>query len=323
MAGPSHSLLRMASLWEGAIVCVYDVPLGEMFSWGDGGIVVPDGIDAGDVPFMPTQGGWALDPKGVSGGTLHLRGRDQSAADLEQGGPHPSLLAGDHAILEYGPHYRLFVQHVRRPIAPRARRLDPILALSLVLAALLHVGALMVFAKSAAVTHAPVGQDENAAALRFYNVRALPEPTASITLPPPAELPDLTRALADVPSTSNKIEAVVRKDEFRSVFVPINAVQLPRPLVEYQGLTQDEVNRAISSQRKALTACLEGSVSKGTLTLRWDVDPTGVVTSISPVSSTLTDPKAETCIIQHVKTTRFPARKAPTSVTSYPFKLGG
>ncbi len=337
MARLSHSLLRMAALWDEVIVVTYDVPLGDTFEWGDGSIVVPDGIDAGDVPFQPVQGGWTLDPKGVSGGTLHLRGRDQSASDLVEGQKHPTLLPGDHALIEYGPHFRLFVQHVRRPDAPGVRFSDSILLMSLALALVLHLGALVVVAKSSALTHAPLlptPVSDNNAALTFYGVRALeapPLPTHGAALLPPSDQPtlppstlaEIVAALTQVPSTNNKNEAARRLNEFHSVFVPVSFGDMPRPLVDDQGLTQDEVNKAIAAQRKGLATCLEGSTGKGTLTLRWDVDPQGVANNVATVSSSLGDLKAEACIMQHVRGTRFPTRRVPTTVTSYPFKLGG
>ncbi len=77
----------------------------------------------------------------------------------------------------------------------------------------------------------------------------------------------------------------------------------------------------------ALRACYESEAQRnpnlrGGVTVAWQIDASGSVSSASLSGSTLQNPRVEGCIVRQVKAWHFPSSNAPTSVASYPFRFG-
>jgi len=78
---------------------------------------------------------------------------------------------------------------------------------------------------------------------------------------------------------------------------------------------------------KDLRACYEARASenpdlKGTLVVRWEIDPAGNATRVSLVRSTLNDEAVHECVFGVIRTLQFPAAASSTVVEGYPFKFG-
>jgi hypothetical protein len=93
------------------------------------------------------------------------------------------------------------------------------------------------------------------------------------------------------------------------------------------GLSQDQVRRVVLAHTGALRACYETEAQKnpglkGGVTVAWQIDASGSVSSASIASSTLSNPRVEGCIVRQVRSWRFPASESTTTVASYPFRFG-
>lgn len=93
------------------------------------------------------------------------------------------------------------------------------------------------------------------------------------------------------------------------------------------GLTPEQVRRVVVSRTGALRACYESEAQRnpnlqGGVTVQWQIDPSGSVTSASVGSSSLSNPRVEGCVVRQVRSWKFPAADAPTTVAAYPFKFG-
>lgn len=91
-------------------------------------------------------------------------------------------------------------------------------------------------------------------------------------------------------------------------------------------LTQEQVRRVVVARTGALRACYESEAQKnpnlqGGVTVHWQIEPSGAVSSASVASSSLGSPRVEGCILRQVRSWKFPAADAPTG-TDYPFKFG-
>jgi outer membrane biosynthesis protein TonB len=87
------------------------------------------------------------------------------------------------------------------------------------------------------------------------------------------------------------------------------------------------VRRVVVAHAGALRACYESEAQRnpglrGGVTVKWQIDPGGAVGNAAIESSTLSNPRVEGCVLRQVKTWRFPASDASTSVLGYPFKFG-
>ena len=93
------------------------------------------------------------------------------------------------------------------------------------------------------------------------------------------------------------------------------------------GLSAEQIRRVVKAHEGALRACYESEAQrnpnlKGGVTVAWQIDATGTVTSASLSGSTLSNPRVEGCVIRQVKAWHFPTSDAPTNVGSYPFRFG-
>lgn len=93
------------------------------------------------------------------------------------------------------------------------------------------------------------------------------------------------------------------------------------------GLSPEQIRRVVMSHIGAVRACYETEAQRnptleGSVTLQWQIDPGGVVTTASIGASTLSSPRVEGCILRQVKRWKFPASDAPTTVAGFPFKFG-
>jgi hypothetical protein len=93
------------------------------------------------------------------------------------------------------------------------------------------------------------------------------------------------------------------------------------------GLSSEQVRRVVMAHTGALRACYESEAQRnpqlrGGVTVAWQIDPTGGVTSASLAGTTLSNPRVEGCVIRQVKAWHFPTSDAPTTVAGYPFRFG-
>lgn len=93
------------------------------------------------------------------------------------------------------------------------------------------------------------------------------------------------------------------------------------------GLSPEQVRRVVMAHTGALRACYESEAQRnpqlrGGVTVAWQIDNTGTVTSASLAGTTIGNPRVEGCVVRQVKTWHFPTSDAPTTVASYPFRFG-
>jgi hypothetical protein len=93
------------------------------------------------------------------------------------------------------------------------------------------------------------------------------------------------------------------------------------------GLSPEQVRRVVMAHIGAVKACYESAAQvnpglKGGVTVAWQIDPGGSVTSASVAQSSLGNPRVEGCITRQVKNWKFPSSDSPTTVAGFPFKFG-
>jgi len=93
------------------------------------------------------------------------------------------------------------------------------------------------------------------------------------------------------------------------------------------GLSQEQVRRVVMAHLGAVRACYESEAQrnpslKGGVTVQWQIDPGGTVSSASLAGSTLGNPRVEGCVVRQVKGWRFPTSETATTVAGFPFKFG-
>jgi biopolymer transport protein ExbD len=98
------------------------------------------------------------------------------------------------------------------------------------------------------------------------------------------------------------------------------------PAAGGRGLAPDPIRKVVMAHAGSLRACYDAELAHdatlhGTVTMKWDIAPDGSVTSASLVASTMNDARVETCLLDLVKSFRFPASGGPTSVSAYPLKF--
>jgi hypothetical protein len=92
-------------------------------------------------------------------------------------------------------------------------------------------------------------------------------------------------------------------------------------------LSPEQVRRVVMAHTGALRACYESEAQRnpqlrGGVTVAWQIDATGGVTSASLAGTTLSNARVEGCVVRQVKAWHFPASDAPTTVAGYPFRFG-
>jgi len=93
------------------------------------------------------------------------------------------------------------------------------------------------------------------------------------------------------------------------------------------GLSPEQVRRVVMAHTGALRACYESEAQRnpqlrGGVTVAWQIDASGTVSSASLAGTTIGNPRVEGCVVRQVKTWHFPTSDAPTTVASYPFRFG-
>jgi len=93
------------------------------------------------------------------------------------------------------------------------------------------------------------------------------------------------------------------------------------------GLSSEQVRKVVVSHAGALRACYESAARsnpelRGGVTVTWQIDESGNVTSASLARTTLDSPPVEGCILRQVKSWTFLPSVAPTTVAGFPFRFG-
>jgi outer membrane biosynthesis protein TonB len=91
------------------------------------------------------------------------------------------------------------------------------------------------------------------------------------------------------------------------------------------GLTAEQIRRVVMAHRGSLQACYEIEAQrnpnlKGGVTVQWQIDPSGSVSSASLAGTTMGNPRVEGCVVRQVKSWHFPSSESPSS-TEWPFKF--
>src|SRR4051812_20479347 len=96
----SSTILRVAAAWGTTVMTARSLAVGQSFVLGEGRdavMVMPDGVLASDTPVRAVGSGWELDARGVAGGLLRLRGREEDPTRVASA-PVP-LMPGDWGLL--------------------------------------------------------------------------------------------------------------------------------------------------------------------------------------------------------------------------------
>jgi len=105
--------LRVAAVWGTTVVELRTLRRGESFHLddkGNGAVAIPEGIEMASVPLFFARGGWELDARGATAGTLRLRGREEDPVALAQTGAPIAVVPGDYGLLQYGL-FSIFFQY--------------------------------------------------------------------------------------------------------------------------------------------------------------------------------------------------------------------
>jgi hypothetical protein len=146
-AEPSRPLvLRTAAVWGTFVLGSRDLRPGESLAVGEaeGALCAkPDESLVADLPIRAVGSGWELDARGVSGGVLYLRGRQEDPSELGKSGAPVPIVPGDYGLLSYGS-FSVFFQFSEAAPAPKSRfRIDLSLVLAFVFAVLTVGGSLL------------------------------------------------------------------------------------------------------------------------------------------------------------------------------------
>jgi hypothetical protein len=92
------------------------------------------------------------------------------------------------------------------------------------------------------------------------------------------------------------------------------------------GLSADAVHTVVHAHVSAIRACYEQFAKvegrpMGVVRFGWQIDPSGAVTSVELVASTLHSAAIESCIAADIARWRFPASPRLTEIRQYPFEL--
>ncbi|MBX3199283.1 MAG: AgmX/PglI C-terminal domain-containing protein [Labilithrix sp.] len=93
------------------------------------------------------------------------------------------------------------------------------------------------------------------------------------------------------------------------------------------GLSPEQIRRVVMSHIGAVRACYESEAQrnpglKGGVTVQWQIDPSGNVTTASVAGTTLSNARVEGCVVRQVQRWKFPTSDSPTTVAGFPFKFG-
>jgi hypothetical protein len=92
------------------------------------------------------------------------------------------------------------------------------------------------------------------------------------------------------------------------------------------GLAPDAVHAVVRAHVDAIRACYERSAKSegrpmGVVRLGWQIEPSGAVTSVQLVASSLHSAAVESCIADDVARWQFPSAPRATEIRAYPFEF--
>jgi hypothetical protein len=92
------------------------------------------------------------------------------------------------------------------------------------------------------------------------------------------------------------------------------------------GLSPEQVRRVVMSHLGGVRACYESEAQRnpslsGGVTVAWQIEPGGNVSSASVGGTTLNNARVEGCLVRQVRAWKFPTSETPTTVAGYPFKF--
>jgi len=102
-------------------------------------------------------------------------------------------------------------------------------------------------------------------------------------------------------------------------------VQAPARAAQIHGsISREEIAKVINQHMQQIRACYEKALLHdpglgGKLMIEWTIDMSGAVQSFKTKSSSMKNPDVGECILDNLKTWRFPRPTGGTVVVSYPF----
>jgi hypothetical protein len=93
------------------------------------------------------------------------------------------------------------------------------------------------------------------------------------------------------------------------------------------GLSAEQIRRVVTAHQGSMRACYEVEASRnpnlrGGIVLSWQIQPDGAVSTASLVSSTLSNPRVEGCVLRQVRSWHFPTADTASEVGTYGFRFG-
>ncbi|HEX7665491.1 MAG TPA: AgmX/PglI C-terminal domain-containing protein [Polyangiaceae bacterium] len=142
----SAQALRVAAVWGTTVIALKVLQRGESFELGEtetAALPIPDGLEMASIPLRGQQGGWDVDARGVVGGLLRLRGRDEDPVSVGRGGVPVPVVPGDFGLLQYGQ-LGIFFQYTAAPqeMSSGIWGLELLVVLALFSSGILHIGVL-------------------------------------------------------------------------------------------------------------------------------------------------------------------------------------
>jgi len=310
--------LRVGAVWGTTVVALAEVERGTSFDVRPPSpFPVPEGSSIPDIPMRATATGWEIDPKGIVGGAVKLRGRDEDLiALLRSGGPIP-IVAGDHGLLQYGT-FALYFQSAQTDDAPkRTWGIERMVGFALATSVFIHLVLFGIASSLSATSAASLGigmplalanAEERA---NHYGLRSLPTApsTESVPLlPVPTVGPFLVRKpglfdwfpeVVPVQSSPSKPTSSGHGGSSSSNAVPgvpvgltgwsyaLGGIEPKTPVVpgtiETRGpLKPEQVRTVVFADLPALRRCYEAVLQrdaayKGTATFAWQIETNGAV----------------------------------------------
>lgn len=92
----------------------------------------------------------------------------------------------------------------------------------------------------------------------------------------------------------------------------------------YGDLSPSYVQHGVMAHARELRACYEAvpRATPGTVTVAWEIDPTGTVHNAHIVKTTIANAAVGNCVVAQVDDWKFEAIGVHVTVTSYPFTFG-
>jgi hypothetical protein len=103
---------------------------------------MPEGVDMARVPLFFARGGWELDAKGATAGTLRIRGRDEDPVALAKAGAPIAVVPGDYGLLQYGLFSIFFQYTTLAPPVTSGLPLELLVVLALFSSGIMHASTL-------------------------------------------------------------------------------------------------------------------------------------------------------------------------------------